>query len=92
MVLCDLQGAIYRDGVVLTDPVILSRNESYGVTDLGARGISTFFGRHVCNQFCEESWQIPNDQTRHFRAVKGTTMVARRIPSHRARDYMTGYY
>ena len=47
-VLCDLQGGVYRDGAVLTDPVILSRNKLYGPTDLGPTGISSFFSRHVC--------------------------------------------
>ncbi|KOS21220.1 Alpha-protein kinase vwkA [Escovopsis weberi] len=42
-VLCDLQGGIYRREVVLSDPVILSRNRDYGVTDLGPEGISSFF-------------------------------------------------
>ena len=46
--LCDLQGGVYRDGAVLTDPVILSRNKLYGLTDLGPTGISSFFSRHVC--------------------------------------------
>ena len=32
----DLQGGVYRDGVVLLDPVILSRDRQYGVTALGA--------------------------------------------------------
>ncbi|KAM4061342.1 alpha-kinase family protein [Hirsutella rhossiliensis] len=35
-VLCDLQGGIYQHEVVLSDPVILSRNREYGVTDLGS--------------------------------------------------------
>jgi hypothetical protein len=41
-VLCDLQGGVYSDTVVLTDPVILSRSKQYGVTDLGPLGISSF--------------------------------------------------
>ena len=45
-VLCDLQGGVYADGVVLTDPVILSRDRQFGVTDLGTQGISTFFSQH----------------------------------------------
>jgi hypothetical protein len=48
-VLCDLQGGVYSNAVVLTDPVILSRDKSYGVTDLGPRGISSFFSNHKCN-------------------------------------------
>ena len=51
-VLCDLQGGVYSDGVVLTDPAVLARSKSYGVTDLGPQGISTFFSQHKCNEFC----------------------------------------
>ena len=49
--LCDLQGGIIKSdcilngNAVLTDPVILSRDREFGITDLGAGGISTFFGR-----------------------------------------------
>ncbi|CAP60193.1 uncharacterized protein PODANS_1_5070 [Podospora anserina S mat+] len=49
-VLCDLQGGIYQNEVVLTDPVILSPTQQYGVTDLGPNGISSFFSQHVCNE------------------------------------------
>ena len=45
MIVCDLQGAIEDDIVVLTDPVIISKSGSYGPTDLGAKGIETFFFR-----------------------------------------------
>ena len=51
-VLCDLQGGVYHDGVVLTDPVVLSRTRAYGVTDLGPDGIVNFFHHHSCNEFC----------------------------------------
>jgi hypothetical protein len=74
-VLCDLQGGIYGDSVVLTDPVILSRGKSYGVTDLGPRGISTFFSNHVCNEFCKGNWSRPADQSRYFRPQAGTSMI-----------------
>ncbi|KAL7526684.1 hypothetical protein ACHAXR_002627 [Thalassiosira sp. AJA248-18] len=74
-VLCDLQGGVYGDSVVLTDPVILSRNKMYGVTDLGPRGISSFFSNHVCNEFCSASWSKPADQRRYFRPQAGTSMV-----------------
>lgn len=58
-VLCDLQGGVMEGGkgVILTDPVILSRDREFGVTDLGAEGISTFFARHRCTKFCREHWQ-----------------------------------
>ena len=52
--LCDLQGGIYMGCAILTDPVILSKTKTYGVTDLGPDGISTFFGSHVCNNFCKK--------------------------------------
>ncbi|POR33713.1 Uncharacterized protein TPAR_06097 [Tolypocladium paradoxum] len=41
-VLCDLQGGIYQHELVLSDPVILSRNREYGVTDLGPDGVVPF--------------------------------------------------
>lgn len=47
-VCCSVVGGFYRDGVILTDPVILSRQRLFGVTDLGADGISTFFHHHTC--------------------------------------------
>jgi len=30
LLLCDLQGGVYKDGAVISDPVILSRNRAYG--------------------------------------------------------------
>ncbi|PNH03131.1 Alpha-protein kinase 1 [Tetrabaena socialis] len=78
-VLCDLQGGLYLDGtVVLTDPVILSRQRTYGVTDLGPEGITTFFARHQCNKYCREHWTKPNDRSIHFKLSQGTTMVGLR--------------
>ncbi len=51
-VLCDLQGGVYSDGVVLTDPVVMSGSGGvYGPTDLGGDGIRSFFARHVCGKF-----------------------------------------
>lgn len=74
-VLCDLQGGIYSDGIVLTDPVILSRSKSFGVTDLGPRGISTFFSNHRCNEFCRSNWMKPNDQRQYYAHQAGTSMM-----------------
>lgn len=42
LLVCDLQGGIYRDGFIITDPVIMSINQAFGPTDLGSKGISTF--------------------------------------------------
>lgn len=74
-VLCDLQGGVYSDSVVLTDPVILSRDRCYGVTDLGPQGISSFFSNHRCNEFCNSNWSRPADQRRYFNPQAGTSMV-----------------
>ena len=74
-VLCDLQGGIYSNACVLTDPVILSRSKSYGVTDLGPRGISTFFSNHQCNEFCRSGWMKPNDQRQYYAHQAGTSMM-----------------
>ena len=94
-VLCDLQGGILRDGVVLTDPVILSRNQNkYGVTDLGAAGISNFFHHHVCNEYCKSHWQKPKDSNAYFEKTSSTSMMSSSkrsvVPSHPSRQYMTG--
>lgn len=74
-VLCDLQGGMTDEGMVLTDPVILSRTREYGCTDLGVEGISTFFARHRCTCFCEQHWQLPRQRRAYFPASIGTTFM-----------------
>ncbi|GMH34712.1 hypothetical protein BSKO_02573 [Bryopsis sp. KO-2023] len=49
-------GGCYQNGVVLTDPVIMSHDRRYGVKDLGTVGISNFFANHQCNEFCRDYW------------------------------------
>ena len=78
-VLCDLQGGVYKHEVVLSDPVILSRNREYGVTDLGEKGISSFFSQHKCNSFCHPKWDKPKNPTQFFAPVPGTTMTERTV-------------
>jgi curved DNA-binding protein CbpA len=74
--LCDLQGGISDDGIILTDPVILSQSRQYGVTDLGKNGINSFFCNHKCNEFCHANWKKPNGLlTRHFQPKRGTAMI-----------------
>lgn len=90
MVLCDLQGGVYEDGVVLTDPVILSRDRSYGVTDLGEEGISTFFSRHKCNSFCRSHWHLPRNTTPYFKQAAGTSMIRMdHVPTRTSRPPLT---
>jgi hypothetical protein len=78
-VLCDLQGGSRTNkqlaGIVITDPVILSKNREYGLTDLGPEGISTFFARHKCNKYCRAHWRLPGNVQQHLRGVPGTTML-----------------
>lgn len=73
-VVCDLQGGIYSNGVVLSDPVVLSQSQKFGPTDLGPAGISTFFSKHVCNKYCRSGWNKPYNPIRKLPVVKGTTM------------------
>lgn len=69
LIVCDLQGR-YRYNAYnkkksrfeLTDPAICSRQRLYGPTDMGEKGIESFFHNHVCNGWCHsngERWQKP---------------------------------
>jgi hypothetical protein len=88
LLLCDLQGGIYRDGYVLTDPVVMSMTQEYGPTDLGARGISTFFAEHQCNAFCNSNWGLPADKKKYFPVQKGSSMM--KLPTRATRAPLTG--
>lgn len=90
-VLCDLQGGIYQREVILSDPVILSRNRDYGVTDLGPQGISSFFSQHSCNAYCRSNWTKPANPTQFFRPVAGTTMMRNVVPTRPSRPARTYY-
>lgn len=85
--LCDLQGGIYQDGVVLTDPVIMSVSRDYGPTDLGTLGISTFFAHHQCNEFCKSAWRKPHNPIPYYSRTAGTTME--HVPTRSSRQPMT---
>ena len=95
-VLCDLQGGVYSNAVALTDPVILSRTKSFGVTDLGPMGISSFFSNHRCNEFCKRDWTKPADTTQYFTPQQGTSVIRtganRHVPTRNSRAPMTGIY
>ncbi|UKZ61643.1 uncharacterized protein TrAtP1_002901 [Trichoderma atroviride] len=74
-VLCDLQGGIISENkAVITDPVILSPNRAYGVTDLGQSGIDNFFSQHVCSEYCRYDWDKPSNPIRRFQSGWGTAM------------------
>ncbi|KAI1142082.1 kinase-like protein [Hypoxylon sp. FL0543] len=91
-VLCDLQGGVYQHEVVLSDPVILSRDRSYGVTDLGPQGISSFFSQHRCNNYCRSNWTKPANPTRIFPPVAGTTMMKHTVSTRASRPFTTHQY
>lgn len=91
-VLCDLQGGVYQQEIVLSDPVILSRNREYGVTDLGPDGISTFFYEHYCNDYCRPTWTSPANSQPYYKPVPGTTMVRRTVPTVRGAPANTQFY
>ncbi|KAH9219853.1 kinase-like domain-containing protein [Leptodontidium sp. 2 PMI_412] len=77
LLLCDLQGGVYQDGYVLSDPVIMSQTQEYGPTDLGPGGINSFFQRHQCGRFCAREWMRPAVLGRAvFPMRQGTSMVA----------------
>lgn len=90
LLLCDLQGGVYQDGFILTDPVICSQEEGqYGPTDLGQRGIDTFFSRHKCNQFCRgRGWRRPASARAYHPAQQGTSM-ALAVPNRYTRALLT---
>ncbi|KAL7903900.1 kinase-like domain-containing protein [Trichoderma velutinum] len=91
-VLCDLQGGIYQRETVLSDPVILSRNRDYGVTDLGSAGIGSFFKQHHCGAYCRPEWTKPANPILHYTPVRGTTMVRHTVPTRPSRPRVTGFF
>jgi len=88
-VLCDIQGGIYQREVVLSDPVILSRNRDYGVTDLGPKGISSFFTTHDCNEYCRPHWTQPANPVRYFQPKMGTSMLRHTASDARSKPART---
>ncbi|KAI0441289.1 kinase-like domain-containing protein [Xylaria telfairii] len=91
LLLCDLQGGSYRDGYILSDPVIMSQLQTYGPTDLGPNGIRSFFHRHRCGRYCKAEWRKPQVRTRGTPLIpmrQGTTMAAR-LPTRPNRNPLT---
>ena len=78
-VLCDLQGGMTAAGPVISDPVIMSAQQQFGVTDLGPKGIRNFFAHHVCNHHCKNHWNKPRDAAYLYEPVESSTMEERRV-------------
>ena len=78
-VVCDLQGGMYSDEYVLTDPALLSSDKEFGPTDLGQKGIDNFFMHHKCGRWCQPNWRRPASKPSvpHLRPVKGTCFIMR---------------
>jgi len=76
--LCDLQGGLYRDGAILTDPVVMSNQKGkFGPTDLGPDGMSTFFAQHKCTPYCRRHWPVPQFEYVFYTTTARTTMEGR---------------
>lgn len=87
LIVCDLQGRYRHDKYnrkrcrfELTDPAICSRHRQYGPTDMGEKGIESFFSNHVCNKFCHTDgrWQRPRVAREWFPASSKTSMMTSR--------------
>jgi Alpha-kinase family len=63
----------------LTDPAICSRRRSFGPTDLGEKGIDSFFHNHECNEFCENDWKRPRNPRQWYPHTRGTSMISSQV-------------
>ena len=91
LIVCDNQGRYKRDRrsgakscFQLTDPAICSRRRVYGPTDLGEKGIDSFFANHDCNEFCQSNWSRPLHATQWFPLSQGTSMLSSRLTNRLA--------
>ena len=85
MIVCDLQGRYRHDPYKknrcrfeLTDPAICSRQRNFGPTDLGEKGIESFFANHSCNRFCHangQRWTSPRAPASWFCESSNTSML-----------------
>ena len=100
MIVCDLQGR-YRHNrysrdkcrFELTDPAICSRRKNYGPTDLGEKGIESFFANHTCNKFCnyDGRWQRPRSPSQYFPTSSSTSMIPSSLAHTLNLEYRTTF-
>jgi len=90
LIVCDLQGRFRhnrfqnsKSRFELTDVAVCSRRAQYGPTDLGEKGIDSFFNNHKCNQFCNVNghWARPR-RTRAWFPRSSSTSMLRSSQSH----------
>lgn len=86
MIVCDIQGRYKYDRYSkrksrfeLSDPAICSRQRWYGPTDLGEKGIESFFANHNCNEFCQSHWNRPRYPAQWFPMTRGTSMLSSKV-------------
>jgi hypothetical protein len=86
LIVCDIQGRYKynrfdkkKSRFELGDPAICSRRRLYGPTDLGEKGIDSFFDNHACNEFCEDHWARPKRTTQWFPRSQGTSMLSSQL-------------
>jgi hypothetical protein len=86
LIVCDIQGGYKHNRFSkskscfqLTDPAICSRRRGHGPTDLGEKGIDSFFANHDCNGFCQSNWSRPRYATQWFPLSQGTSMLSSRL-------------
>jgi len=72
LLLCDAQG-VKDDDYVVTDPCVMSVDQSYGICDLGYAGIQQWFAYHRCNNFCSAGWRRPPPPRALTAAVPSST-------------------
>ncbi|CAD7943787.1 unnamed protein product [Amoebophrya sp. A25] len=75
--LCDLQGGSVGgsgESLVLSDVVIMSTKQEYGATDLGEEGIENWMAHHICGDFCDNSWLMPEGLEKRYRPTLCTTV------------------
>jgi hypothetical protein len=75
MLVCDLQGIKKDDEYILTDPVICSVQEAFGVTDCGEDGIRSFFANHQCTELCKSTWKKHSSPKQYRKVIVGTTFL-----------------
>lgn len=64
--MCDAQGSRVAGKYVFSDPCILSLDQRYGCTDFGQPNMEAWFSSHRCNEFCQDSWRLPQDAQRKY--------------------------
>lgn len=66
LAIVDIQGCVNGNLVSLSDLAVLSKDGNFGDTDLGDAGLEQFFFAHVCTEFCDRRWLMPQGIKRQW--------------------------